>query len=507
MSKSSLPTIDRRRLSKPKARRRLLAGFALLLVLAGGVVGTAGALGGAGAKNSKGVVDNSTPTALATVRETALSSQTESAGTLGYAGSFTVVVPGGTPPAAVQQARQAVGAAVAETRLARATLQADQRALATARKNRAADRAKKATDCRRNPALRSGRSGTDTRSCPTATQTVLSDEQTVAAEAQKVTADRVQLDIQRQSVAAARQRLAAAESSANIYDAGAAYTMLPQPGELIRRGRALYGVDDRPVVLLYGQSSAWRAFRTGMTPGPDVADLNANLRALGYDNGPGDRFTTATAQGIEQLQAARRVPATGELPLGSIVFTVGAVRVASVTPTLGSAVQPGPVLRLTSTRHEVTVQLDPSLQADVKVGDRVIVTLPDNSTAPGVISSVGKVATTAAGSNSGSAGSGSSSSPTIEVGVRLLHESAAGNLDQAPVQVAITTASVRNALVVPVAALLALAGGGYAVETVLPTGAHQLVAAKVGLFDDASGLVQINGPGLHVGQRVVVPSS
>jgi hypothetical protein len=79
-------------------------------------------------------------------------------------------------------------------------------------------------------------------------------------------------------------------------------------------------------------------------------------------------------------------------------------------------------------------------------------------------------------------------------------------LDGAPVQVSITTASVSNALVVRVDALLALAGGGYAVEVVETSGVHTLVPVTTGIFDDADGLVQVSGAGLRAGQRVVVPA-
>jgi multidrug efflux pump subunit AcrA (membrane-fusion protein) len=74
------------------------------------------------------------------------------------------------------------------------------------------------------------------------------------------------------------------------------------------------------------------------------------------------------------------------------------------------------------------------------------------------------------------------------------------------VQVTITTASVPSALVVPVTALLARSGGGYAVEVVDPAGNHRLVSVSLGLFDDADGLVQVTGSGLAAGQEVVVPS-
>jgi hypothetical protein len=135
------------------------------------------------------------------------------------------------------------------------------------------------------------------------------------------------------------------------------------------------------------------------------------------------------------------------------------------------------------------------LQSEVAAGDPVTVTLPDQSATPGTISAVGQVA------------SGSGAAATIPVYVRLAHPQAAGSLDQAPVTVNITTASVRNALVVPVPALLAQSAGGYAVEVTGPGNARHLVPVTVGIFDDADGLVQVSGTGLSAGQHVVVPTT
>jgi hypothetical protein len=150
----------------------------------------------------------------------------------------------------------------------------------------------------------------------------------------------------------------------------------------------------------------------------------------------------------------------------------------------------------------VAIALDASQQTSIKVGDAVLITLPDNSTTPGHVSFVGTVATTPSDQSGGG-----SSSPTIEVDVIPDRPAATGRLDQAPVDVSITTATVRSVLAVPVNALVALAGGGYAVEEVEPTGVHQLVGVSVGLFDDASGMVQVSGAGLAAGQRAVVPAS
>ena len=97
--------------------------------------------------------------------------------------------------------------------------------------------------------------------------------------------------------------------------------------------------------------------------------------------------------------------------------------------------------------------------------------------------------------------------PTITVGVTPSNPAATGTWDQAPVQVGITTASVPNALVVPVTALLARSGGGYAVEVARAARGNHLVPVSLGLFDDAEGLVQVTGSGLAAGQEVVVPAT
>jgi hypothetical protein len=75
------------------------------------------------------------------------------------------------------------------------------------------------------------------------------------------------------------------------------------------------------------------------------------------------------------------------------------------------------------------------------------------------------------------------------------------------VQVGITTTSVPNALVVPVTALLAQSGGGYAVEVVGAGARNHLVPVSLGLFDDAEGVVQVTASGLVAGQEVVVPAT
>jgi multidrug efflux pump subunit AcrA (membrane-fusion protein) len=128
----------------------------------------------------------------------------------------------------------------------------------------------------------------------------------------------------------------------------------------------------------------------------------------------------------------------------------------------------------------------------------VTVTLPDGTTTPGVVSSVGTVAVTSE--------SGGNATTTIPVQVKLTDRQAAGSLDQAPVTVYITTTTAHDALVVPVTALLAQSSGGYAVEVVGPGNTRRYVPVRPGISDDTSGLVQVTGA-LAPGQRVVVSAS
>jgi hypothetical protein len=283
-------------------------------------------------------------------------------------------------------------------------------------------------------------------------------------------------------------------------------TWLPAVGQVIRQGQVLYKVDNgTPVVLLYGSVPDWRALSGGVT-GEDVSQLNRDLVALGYADRADitalgwDYFSWETRYALQQLQSALGISdPPGSLPLGQAVFEPTALRVTTVTGQLGGH-EAGPVLTATSTTPVVTIAMDPSLQTEVKDGDKVTITLPDGTTTPGVVSSVGTVAT-----SSGPGGSGGSA--TIPVQVTLSDPKAAAGLDQAQVTVNITTGSVSDALVVPVTALVAQPGGGYAVEEVTASGGRRLVPVTPGLFDDVDGLVQVTGSGLAPGQRVVVPSA
>ena len=285
---------------------------------------------------------------------------------------------------------------------------------------------------------------------------------------------------------------------------GGTLTWLPLPGQVIRQGQVLYQTGNgSPVVLLYGSVPAWRALDEGVT-GQDVSQLNHDLVDLGYAANSDisalgwDYYSWQTAYAVQRLEEHLGVSyPRGSLSRGQVVFEPEALRVSQVTGSLGGPVS-GPVLAATSDRHVVTIPLDASEQSEVKAGDAVTVTLPDGTTTPGVVSSVGTVATTTSGQQG--------PVTTIPVSVNLTDPRAAGSLDQAPVTVNITTATAKNVLVVPVGALLARAPGGYVVEVVGPGNTRRWTPVTPGIFDDADGLVQVTGA-LTPGQRVVVPAT
>jgi hypothetical protein len=296
-------------------------------------------------------------------------------------------------------------------------------------------------------------------------------------------------------------------------------TRLPAVGAVLARGQALYEADGHPVPLWYGTRPAWRAFQLGMTDGPDVRQLETNLVALGYDPNRAitvDRhYSWATTAAVKRWQKATGRSRTGAVQLGQVVFLPGPVRVATVTATLGAPLPSGTaILTATSTRPLVTVALETAVQQLVRRGDRVEVVLPNGAATRGTVASVGRVATQPStgsgengGQNEGEGGNGSGSGQaTIQVTIRLANPKAAEGLDQAPVQVAITTQAARGVLAVPINALLAQPGGGYAVE-VVQGATRQRVPVRTGLFDETAGLVEVQGAGLAEGAKVQVPAS
>jgi len=260
------------------------------------------------------------------------------------------------------------------------------------------------------------------------------------------------------------------------------YTWLPRPGALVRAGGVLYRVDDSPVTLMAGAVPAWRPFGIGMTDGPDVRQLQAGLIAGHFAGGlfttPTGHYDLATADAVERWQAARGLTVTGWIPLGQVVFLPTAVLVGAMDVAAGEAAAAGQrPYQVTTSQRTVTVPVNSTLPPAF-AGERVSIVLPSQATVPGTISAAGSAQLT------------------------VTPRGATGTGTNVQVQVSLAVQSARDVLAVPVSALLALAGGGYGLEVVGPSGVHRLVGVTAGLF--ASGQVQVSGAGIAAGTRVVV---
>jgi peptidoglycan hydrolase-like protein with peptidoglycan-binding domain len=270
-------------------------------------------------------------------------------------------------------------------------------------------------------------------------------------------------------------------------------TLLPVLGAIVSRGEAVYRTDNLAVPLFYGSLPLYRRLRAGDS-GEDVEEVEQNLAALGYPGLTVDaKFTSATASAVRKWQTDLGLPSTGIFEPASVVIAVAPVRIASLAAHLGDPAS-GHILAYTGTTRAVAVALNVTLQGLVKPGQAATITLPDGKTVDGTVATVGSVAVP---------GAREGDPATIDVTVAISDQSSLGLLDQAPVSVTLVSATVENVLTVPVAALVALAEGGFGVQVVIGSTSHY-VAVQLGMF--ANGRVQISGDSVTEGMLVGVPA-
>jgi biotin carboxyl carrier protein len=302
-----------REMQRPRLRRRWMAGTAILtgLGIAGAVMAIAHPFGAAPRPTE--TASSVYPTGLQTVTEGSISSETPVSGTLGYAGSYSVVAPSGTTQQQLMQAEEQV--ASAQSTLASDRTQAsdgaassdagiseDQAQVSSDHSKLATDQATENTDCTTSP------SG---GACAADKQTVANDRtQLTQAENQLAVAQlsakegtdqaNAKVNADEASLQDAESAFAAAQASA--VTPGTTYTSLPAVGETVKEGQPLYAVNGLPVTLLYGGVTPWRDFQPGMSDGADVGELNADLWALGFGSGisPGNHFSAGTETAIRR---------------------------------------------------------------------------------------------------------------------------------------------------------------------------------------------------------------
>jgi multidrug efflux pump subunit AcrA (membrane-fusion protein) len=280
-------------------------------------------------------------------------------------------------------------------------------------------------------------------------------------------------------------------------------TAVAPEGSRRTRGETLYRLDGQAVRLLYGTTPAYRTLQWGDT-GADVKQLERNLDALGYDPGDVDgTFDGDTYDAVVDWQQDVGWSQTGSVTLGQVVFLPGPRRIGDVTAGRGDLVTGGAkVMTTTTEQRSVSVDLDAQYQNLVHAGDDVVVTLPDGDDVKGHVQSVGKVAEAAASDDPNADPSASADGATVKLHISLDDSAAAARLDGAPVTVGLASEVSKDVLAVPVTALLAKEGGGFAVD-VVDGASTRRVTVQTGQFAD--GLVAITGGDLQAGDKVVVP--
>ena len=265
-------------------------------------------------------------------------------------------------------------------------------------------------------------------------------------------------------------------------------TWMAAAGSTVARGEPLFKIDERPVVALYGTVPIYRTL-SNFIQGTDVRQLQENLLELGYTGFALDgNYTQATTTAVLAWQADLGLPQTGEVEPAQVVFMPGSVHIAEQIAQVGDLLgsENPPILHYTESTRMVTVALKVADQALAVVGSTVMVTLPDDRTVEGVIAKIGTVVT----------------DETFEITVTIADQAALGTLETAPVDVDFVSARREDVLAVPVAALLALAEGGYGVE-IVEDNTSRIVPVKIGMFAD--GRVEVSGDAIVEGMKVGVP--
>ena len=280
-------------------------------------------------------------------------------------------------------------------------------------------------------------------------------------------------------------------------------TWLPEPGSVISFGDVIYKINDEPIILLRGAMPMFRDIDENTSSALDIAQLQTHFFELGLsDTSPvtkstydlsTDRYVTSiTLNQIERWQESVGADTTGVVKKSQIVFRPKAFRVDAVTARLGQPVNGGSLVNVTETRRIVTVHLDTELSGLVAIGDIVEVELPDGNSVEGTVTYVADVATRIV--------QGQQQITYLDVVIELLGSGA--SFDQSPVTVKVEEVIEHEAVAVPIAALLALAEGGYGLEVLNPDNTVKLVGVELGTFH--GNQVSISR-GVEPGQSVIIP--
>ncbi|PCG87071.1 peptidoglycan-binding protein [Streptomyces sp. WZ.A104] len=295
----------------------------------------------------------------------------------------------------------------------------------------------------------------------------------------------------------------AAQRDLKAGGAGTVTARPPRAGDTIRRNQPLYEVDRVPVVLFYGEVPMYRELKRGVD-GIDVVQLTENLRVLGYVGvSRAGQFDAGTEAAVKRWQKRLGIAPTGVVKPEQLVFLPGSVRVAAAKAQAGDGVEVNsPVLTVSSGERVVTAQVEDAMRAKLKQGAEVKVAVPGAGEKPGRITKI----TLSVPEDGAEAPSGAAlpEQPKATVEIALDGEVEASVQDRLPVTVTYADQLTRDALTVPVEALVALREGGYGVQVVTGT-VKKTVQVTPGTYAD--GQVELTGSALPEGTVVEVPST
>jgi len=282
---------------------------------------------------------------------------------------------------------------------------------------------------------------------------------------------------------------------------------LPQTGE-VELGRVVFAPGTRRVTevkVAIGQDPPGAGAATSTTPTAPTTDAPttpattppaANKPAASKSPGKQPAKETPAKREPAKKEPAKKEPAKKE---------PAKTEPAKESPSKGSpssesGTGAGEVaLTTTSTQQIVQLKVKPEQQQLARKGETVTVQLPGGGEAHGHVTQVGTVA-----SESSASGGEAKSSPSDEsestIPVTITLERPVAHLDEAPVSVELLKSIRRNVLALPATALIATAGGGYAVEA-LEQDRRVTVPVTPGMFAD--GYVQVEGAGVHEGMIVI----
>ncbi len=266
-------------------------------------------------------------------------------------------------------------------------------------------------------------------------------------------------------------------------------TSLLAAGTAVHSGDVVYSVEGRPVVALAGAVPAWRDLASGIDDGADIVQLEAALTALGYsDDGAltvDEAWDGHTTAAVKAWQTGLGLEATGEVPLGYVVFVPADTTVTAVNAAVGQKLADGDaVLRLATPSQEVVATVPAELRPVV---------------APGLSVEVSGVAATVT-----RLGSATGSDGTVDVVAYITPSGPITAADGSTVSARFTVTDAADVLLVPVDAVTSRIDGSYAVLAVDESGvAGTWVPIEVHGVGD--GKVAATGDGLHEGLTVALP--